>query len=69
MERVTVRLPKGQLDKLEELSNADQYPNRSEAVRDAVRRLLVDEYERSATDAELPPKQNWTSLRTDGGRR
>ena len=37
MERVTIRLPKQQVDMLERLVNAGEFPTLSEAVRYAVR--------------------------------
>lgn len=39
MERVTLRIPKSQLDQVEELVENGQFPNRSEAIRDAIRDL------------------------------
>lgn len=43
MDRVTLRLPKEQLDELEQLVDQGRYPNRSEAIRDAVRQLVDQE--------------------------
>lgn len=44
MERVTLRIPKQQIDRVEQLVERGEYPNRSEAIRAAVRHL-VDEDE------------------------
>lgn len=40
METVQIRLTKNMLKRLDELVELGDYPNRSEAVRDSVRRLL-----------------------------
>ncbi len=40
METVQIRLTKNMLDKLDELIMIGEYPNRSEAIRDGVRRML-----------------------------
>lgn len=42
-ERVTVRLPREQVRDLERLADDGVYPNRSEAIRDGVRRVLKDQ--------------------------
>ena len=40
METVQIRLTKNMLNSLDELIMVGEYPNRSEAVRDSVRRML-----------------------------
>ena len=40
METVQIRLTKNMLDKIDELITIGEYPNRSEAIRDSVRRML-----------------------------
>ncbi|MDD1654282.1 MAG: ribbon-helix-helix domain-containing protein [Methanomicrobiales archaeon] len=40
MERVTIRLPRQQVDMLEKLVEAGEFPTVSEAVRYAVRELI-----------------------------
>lgn len=40
METVQIRLTKNMLDRIDELIYMGEYPNRSEAIRDGVRRLL-----------------------------
>ncbi|MFB6088842.1 MAG: ribbon-helix-helix domain-containing protein [Candidatus Aenigmatarchaeota archaeon] len=40
MESVQIRLTKEQIKNIDKLVNDGQYPNRSETVRDAVRKLL-----------------------------
>jgi Arc/MetJ-type ribon-helix-helix transcriptional regulator len=48
METVQIRLTKNMLDKIDELIYIGEYPNRSEAIRDGVRRLL--EYRNSSRE-------------------
>ncbi|GAG94814.1 MAG: type II toxin-antitoxin system ParD family antitoxin [Candidatus Lokiarchaeota archaeon] len=43
MKLITIHLPEKYIDKLEELVTRDLYPNRSEAIRMAVRDLLKEE--------------------------
>lgn len=56
MQRVTTRLPRQQVEDIEQLVKAGRYPNRSEAIRDAVRDLLNEhrplEPERQAITAD-----------------
>ena len=40
METVQIRLTKNMLEKIDELIKIGEYPNRSEAIRDSVRRML-----------------------------
>ena len=40
METVQIRLTKNMLDRIDELITIGEYPNRSEAIRDSVRRML-----------------------------
>ena len=43
MQRITLRLPEQQISLLQQMVNAGEYPNVSEAVRAAVRELLRNE--------------------------
>ena len=43
MERVTLRIPRQQVERVEELVETGAYPNRSEAIRSAVRTMVDDE--------------------------
>lgn len=43
MDRITVRIPKPQVEDIEARVNDGEFPNRSEAVRAGVRELLNDE--------------------------
>ena len=40
METLQIRLTKNMLDRIDQLITIGEYPNRSEAVRDSVRKLL-----------------------------
>ncbi len=40
MERVTLRIPKQQIDEVEQMVDTGEFPNRSEAIRSAVREML-----------------------------
>lgn len=40
MKRITIRLPQQQVDMLEQMVEAGEFPTTSEAVRDAVRVLI-----------------------------
>ncbi len=40
METIQIRLTRNMLDRIDELINIGEYPNRSEAVRDSVRKML-----------------------------
>ena len=42
MDRVTLRIPRQQVESVERLVETGQYPNRSEAIRSAVRELVAD---------------------------
>ena len=60
MERVTLRIPKQQIEEVEEMVDTGQFPNRSEAIRSAVREMLNEhddaEPRRSNTD------RNWAKV-------
>ena len=40
METIQIRLTRNMLNRIDELINIGEYPNRSEAVRDSVRKML-----------------------------
>lgn len=63
MERVTVRLPKRQLREVEALVEDGEFPNRSEAIRSAIRGLVEDK-KRIETKTETK-----TKTKTQGNRR
>jgi Arc/MetJ-type ribon-helix-helix transcriptional regulator len=43
MERVTLRIPKQQIEEVENMVETGEYPNRSEAIRSAVREMLAEQ--------------------------
>ena len=43
MERVTLRIPKQQIEEVEQMVETGEYPNRSEAIRSAVREMLNEQ--------------------------
>ncbi|MFC6718699.1 ribbon-helix-helix domain-containing protein [Natrialbaceae archaeon GCM10025810] len=43
MERVTLRIPKQQIEEVEQLVDAGEFPNRSEAIRSAVREMINEQ--------------------------
>lgn len=43
MERVTLRIPKQQIEEVEQMVEHGQFPNRSEAIRSAVREMLNEQ--------------------------
>ena len=53
MERVTLRIPKQQIDEVERMVDTGQFPNRSEAIRAAVREM-INEQEAETTDENRP---------------
>ena len=59
MERVTLRIPKQQIEEVEQMVETGQYPNRSEAIRSAVREM-IDEQEPEGN--ESPTKRTWAKV-------
>ncbi|MFB6193976.1 MAG: ribbon-helix-helix domain-containing protein [Halobaculum sp.] len=43
MERVTLRIPKQQVEAVEEMVETGEFPNRSEAIRSAVREMVNEQ--------------------------
>ncbi len=52
MERVTLRLPKQQVELLNRLVLTGEYPSKSEAIRAAVRDLVDNRYDKLLTRKE-----------------
>ncbi len=52
MERITLRLPKQQLELLNKLVLAGEFPSKSEAIRAAVRDLVDTRYDKVLTRKE-----------------
>ena len=43
MERVTLRIPKQQIEEVEQLVDSGEFPNRSEAIRSAIREMINEQ--------------------------
>ena len=54
MERVTLRIPKQQIDEVEQLVETGEFPNRSEAIRAAVRDMINEESDRDRRTNKRP---------------
>ena len=50
MERVTLRIPKQQIEEVEQMVETGEFPNRSEAIRSAVREMLNEQSESRDTE-------------------
>ncbi|MFT4883274.1 MAG: antitoxin ParD1/3/4 [Natronomonas sp.] len=53
MERVTLRIPKQQIEEVERMVDTGEFPNRSEAIRSAVREML-NEQDTESRDGNRP---------------
>ncbi|MFA1610344.1 ribbon-helix-helix domain-containing protein [Halobellus rubicundus] len=58
MERVTLRIPKQQIEEVEQMVETGEFPNRSEAIRSAVREMLN---EQQPENRESPTK-HWAKV-------
>ena len=58
MERVTLRIPKQQIEEVERMVETGEFPNRSEAIRSAVRDML-NEQQDSARDTR---QRSWAKV-------
>jgi len=58
MERVTLRIPKQQIDEVEQMVESGQFPNRSEAIRSAVREMLSENQDSTSQSG----KQTWAKV-------
>ncbi|NIB98599.1 ribbon-helix-helix domain-containing protein [Halobacterium sp. R2-5] len=55
MERVTLRIPKQQIDEVEQMVERGKFPNRSEAIRSAVREMIDEQTDQAGTN-------NWAKV-------
>ena len=62
MDRVTLRIPEQQIEAVEQLVETGQYPNRSEAIRSAVRNLVDQEFEAEAPRHQARRKPSWAKV-------
>jgi Arc/MetJ-type ribon-helix-helix transcriptional regulator len=60
MERVTLRIPKQQIEEVEQLVDTGEFPNRSEAIRSAVREMINEQKETES--GEEREKRNWAQV-------
>ena len=58
MERVTLRIPKQQIEEVEQLVDTGEFPNRSEAIRSAVREMIKEQKESS----DETNKRSWAKV-------
>ncbi|WP_408957470.1 ribbon-helix-helix domain-containing protein [Natrinema sp. 74] len=59
MERVTLRIPKQQIEEVEQLVDSGEFPNRSEAIRSAVREMINEQQD---APGEQSRKRNWAKV-------
>lgn len=60
MERVTLRIPKQQIEGVERMVETGEFPNRSEAIRAAVREMLNEQND--GTTEHRPKKRSWAKV-------
>ena len=61
MERVTLRIPKQQIEEVEQMVETGEFPNRSEAIRAAVRDMLNEQSE-GRTGNKTTNKPSWARV-------
>jgi len=59
MERVTLRIPKQQIEEIEQMVETGEFPNRSEAIRAAVRGMIKDQGDQRVNKAT---KGSWAKV-------
>jgi len=63
MERVTLRIPKAQIDDVEQMVESGQFPNRSEAIRAAVRDMLNEQLDDGRErERERETRRSWAKV-------
>jgi antitoxin ParD1/3/4 len=65
MERVTLRIPKQQIEEVEQIVETGEFPNRSEAIRSAVREMLAEQetgQKRPSEKRERREKRTWARV-------
>ncbi len=60
MERVTLRIPKQQIEEVEQMVEMGEFPNRSEAIRSAVRTMLNEQSD--ATTEASATERGWVKV-------
>jgi Arc/MetJ-type ribon-helix-helix transcriptional regulator len=61
MERVTLRIPKQQIEGVERMVETGEFPNRSEAIRAAVREMLNEQSEQPTNNGRNK-KRSWAKV-------
>lgn len=61
MERVTLRIPKQQIEEVEQMVETGEFPNRSEAIRSAVREM-INEQSDSTDGTGRRRKRTWAKV-------
>ncbi len=61
MERVTLRIPKQQIEEVEQMVETGEFPNRSEAIRSAVREMLAEQDDSRDSNDERD-KRTWARV-------
>ena len=61
MERVTLRIPKQQIEEVEQMVETGEFPNRSEAIRAAVRDMLNEQGEQRSGN-KTTNKPSWARV-------
>ncbi|MFB6105689.1 MAG: ribbon-helix-helix domain-containing protein [Halobacteriaceae archaeon] len=61
MERVTLRIPKQQIEEVETMVEHGTFPNRSEAIRSAVREMINEQRESNA-NGETGSRKGWAKV-------
>ena len=62
MERVTLRIPKQQIDEVEQMVETGEFPNRSEAIRSAVRDMLNEQDDERDERDERGRNRSWAKV-------
>lgn len=60
MERVTLRIPKQQIEEVEQMVETGEFPNRSEAIRSAVREMINEQSD--APESGRRQKRTWAKV-------
>ncbi|WP_101295537.1 ribbon-helix-helix domain-containing protein [Halegenticoccus soli] len=62
MERVTLRIPKQQIEEVEQMVETGEFPNRSEAIRSAVRDMLKEQSEKRESSKPKSADRSWAKV-------
>lgn len=63
MERVTLRIPEQQIEEVEEMVETGEFPNRSEAIRAAVRDMINEHgSEERPRERKRGRKRSWAKV-------